>query len=101
ALVVALVLPVIAGPACDLCAPRGPVLLALLRRGQGDRLPASQLIARIAAEGAEGVVDGFEAPLLVEHKDADRGGLDQGADALLALPQRHLRLLALGDVLHM
>ena len=76
----ALVLPVIAAPARVLCAQRGPELLAQLRRGQGDRLLAGQLIARIAGEGAEGVVDGFEAPLLIEHTDADRGGFDQGAD---------------------
>src|SRR5262245_20069086 len=57
-----------------------------------------QLLAGVADDGAELLVDAQEPALGVRVGDADRGVLERAAEPLLALAQRLLGPLALGDI---
>ena len=68
--------------------------------GVRDVMPGlfEQLLAGVADDGAELLVDAQEPALGVRVGDADRGVLERAAEPLLALAQRLLGPLAVGDV---
>src|SRR5262249_56591796 len=69
-------------------------------RGVGDVLEglAEQLLTGVADDGAEFLVEAQQAPIELPVPDADPRVLERAAEPLLALAQRVLGPLALGDV---
>src|SRR5262249_56927476 len=86
----------------DLAAHDALVALQIRRDLLGDHElhepAAGQLLARVAEELAEARVVLEEAPVEIGEDHPDRRVLERSAEALLALQQRALGQLAIGDV---
>ena len=69
--------------------------------GVGDRVVGRrlELLARVAGDLAERLVDAQEAPVERPHRHPDRRLVERRAEAVLGLAQRVLGAAALGDVL--